>query len=84
MFIVDVKELKGILAKNEINKTKLTEIWKVSKTTVTAYFKNPSKIPYDKILTLANELHLTPDEARRVFFHQKLTSTQDEGGNQDE
>jgi transcriptional regulator with XRE-family HTH domain len=77
MYTVDIKELKGMLAKNDVNKTKLGKILGVSRTTITNYFKNPGQIPYDKIAMIATALNMTPDEARNIFFHQKLTQTQD-------
>lgn len=73
MFVVDTIRIKEKMGGKDMSKAALARKIGITTVTLDSYFKNPSKIPHDKIVKIAEALELTEQEAAQIFFHNKLT-----------
>ena len=73
MYYVDVPKVRGKMGEKEYSITALSDELDISRNSLASYLENPKKIPYEVISRMASILCDSPDEARRIFFSQKLT-----------
>ena len=65
---MNISKIRGKMAEKGYNMSSLSERLSVSRNTLSSYFKNPKKMPYDIIEQLATILFDSIDEAFPVFF----------------
>ena len=73
MFIVDTEALRGKMGAKKYTVSKLAKAAAVNRNTMAFYLEHPDKFPYPVMQRIADELDLRFDEARDIFFKQKLT-----------
>lgn len=72
MFVVDTEALREKMGGRRYTITKLAKATSVDRNTMRFYLKNPHKFPYPVMQKIADELDLTYEEAKNIFFKQKL------------
>ena len=75
-FCIDIDELIGIMAKKGFTKSSVALKLGISRNTMAKYFKNPASLPYYIIINLVSILEIPPDQAKEIFFSNKLANTQ--------
>lgn len=73
MFEVNVPKLIGRMHERGYNKSSLADACQINRNTLAAYIKNPEKMPYHIIDTIATILCDTPSDASSIFFALELT-----------
>lgn len=72
MFYVDIPKVKGKMGERGYTNTALAKTLGISRNTLSSYFSDPSKIPYETLEKLADALFDDAREARSILFAQKL------------
>lgn len=75
MASVDVPKVKGKMAERGFTITSMSEKLGVDRNTLSAYLKNPNKMPYEVVSTMAGLLCDSPEEASAIFFAPHLRDT---------
>lgn len=75
MACVDVPRVKGKMAERGFTITSLSEKLGVDRNTLSAYLKNPKKMPYEVVSNMAGLLCDTTEEASSIFFASDLRNT---------
>lgn len=73
MFFVDVPKIRGRMAEKGYTNTALAKDLGISRNTLSAYFANPEKIPYETLEKMSGVLFDSVEEARTILFAQKLS-----------
>jgi hypothetical protein len=68
MYHIDIMTIRKQLAANGYTNKLVAYRLGVSLPTLAAYYKNPTKIPYPKMLILAQLCGFSTEMTRRVFF----------------
>lgn len=75
MATVDIPHVRGKMAEKGYSITSLSGILKINRNTLSAYFKDPQKMPYGVLSELAAVLCDSPGEAKSIFFADDLRKT---------
>ena len=73
MFIVDTEALREKMGGRRYTITKLAKTANVDRNTMRCYLEHPEKFPYPVMQKIADEFELSYEEAKEIFFKQKLT-----------
>ena len=76
MFKVNVPRLIGRMYERGYNKSSLADACQIDRNTLASYIKNPAKMPYHIIDTIATILCDTPSDASGIFFTSELTANE--------
>ena len=72
-FVVDVQKIRGKMAEKGYGIDTFAKELHINRNTLASYLKNPAKIPYATISSMATALCDTDEEAIRIFFSPQLT-----------
>lgn len=72
-YTIDIGAIKGKQGQLGISNTKLALEVGVSRNTLATYYKNPEKMPFEIMVNISEKLNIGTEEARRIFFNEKLT-----------
>lgn len=72
---VDVPKVRGKMAEKGFGIGSLADALEIDRNTMSAYLKNPEKMPYAIVSRMAQLLCDTPEEASSIFFATDLRST---------
>lgn len=70
MVFVDIPKVRGKMAERGFNITSMSKNLGISRETFANYLKEPGKIPYTVLASMADMLCDTQDEAAKIFFAQ--------------
>lgn len=70
MYQINISKIKGKMGEKNISITELSQQIGVSRNTLSSYFKNPAKMPYNIVSKMAQVVCDTQDEAVSIFFAQ--------------
>lgn len=65
---IDVPKVRGKMAERGLTITALSERLGINRNTLSSYFENPGKIPYEVVAQMASILCDSKEEASAVFF----------------
>lgn len=70
---IDVRAIKGKQGQLGISNIMLAKSIGIDRNTLANYYKKPEKMPFGIIAALAEKLEMNNEEARHIFFNNKLT-----------
>lgn len=72
-YSINIIAIKGKQGQLGVSNSKLAKEIGINRNTLATYYKHPEKMPFEVISKIAEILDIKVEEARSIFFSEKLT-----------